>query len=76
MRRFGHVARSTGHAKTIMQGSVPGGRRRGRPKKHWDDNIKEWTELLLANILRLAEGKDGWRKIVITSVVPLQPLDG
>ena len=59
-----------------MQGTVPGGRRRGRPKKRWDDNIKEWTELPLAKILRLAEDKDGWRKIVKTSMVPLQPPNG
>ena len=59
-------------ANTITQGTVPGGRRRGRPKKCWHDNIKEWTELPLAKTLRLAEDKDGWRKIIKTSVVPLQ----
>ena len=57
-----------------MQGTVPGGRRRGRPKKFWHDSIKEWTELPLAKTLRLAEDKDGWRKIIKTSVVPLQPV--
>ena len=56
-----------------MQGTVPGGRRRGRPKKCWHDNIKEWTDLPLDKTLRLAEDKDGWRKIINTSVVPLQP---
>ena len=49
------------------------GKRRGRPKKCWHDNIKEWTELPLSKTLRLAEDKDGWRKIIKTSVVPLQP---
>ena len=72
-RWYGHVTRATGLANTIMQGTVPGGRRRGRPKKCWHDNIKEWTELPLAKTLRLAEDKDGWRKIIKTSVVPLQP---
>ena len=59
LRWYGHVTRSTGLAKTIMQGTVPSGRRRGRPKKCWHDNIKEWTELPLAKTLRLAEDKDG-----------------
>ena len=59
-----------------MQGTVPGGSRRGRPKKCWHDNIKEWTELPLTKTLRLAEDKDGWRKIIKTSVVPLQPPNG
>ena len=72
-RWYGHVTRATGLANTIMQGTVPGGRRRGRPKKCWHDNIKEWAELPLAKTLRLAEDKDGWRKIIKTSVVPLQP---
>ncbi|GFN94132.1 hypothetical protein PoB_002063800 [Plakobranchus ocellatus] len=38
--------------KTIMQGTVNGGRRRGRQKKRWDDNIREWTGLELRNTLR------------------------
>ena len=76
LRWYGYVTRATGLAKTIMQGIVPGGRRWGRPKKCWHDNIKEWTELPLARTLRLAEDKDGWRKIIKTSVVPLQPPNG
>ena len=43
LRCFGHVSRSTGLAKTILQGTVKGKRKRGRQKKRWEDNIKEWT---------------------------------
>ena len=73
LRWYGHATRATGLANTIMQGTVPGGRRRGRPKKCRHDNIKEWTKLPLTKTLRLAEDRDGWRKIIKTSVVPLQP---
>ena len=38
-----HVSRSSGLAKTILQGTVKGKRKRGRQKKRWEDNIKEWT---------------------------------
>ena len=38
---FGHVSRSSGLAKTILQGTVKGNRRRGRQKKRWEVNIKE-----------------------------------
>ena len=38
---YGHVSRSLGLAKTILQGTVKGGRRRGRQRKRWEDNIKE-----------------------------------
>ena len=43
LKWYGHVTRSTGLAKTILQGTVPGGRRKGRQKKKWEDNIREWT---------------------------------
>ena len=32
-------------AKSILQGTVKGGRRQGRQKKRWEDNIREWTDL-------------------------------
>ena len=37
---YGHVSRSSGLAKTILQGTVKGGRRQGRQRKRWEDNIK------------------------------------
>ena len=40
---FGHVIRGGGLAKTVLQGTVRGGRKRGRQKKKWEDNIAEWT---------------------------------
>ena len=43
-----HVSRSSGLAKTILQGTVKGGRRQGRHKKRWEDNIREWTGLEFA----------------------------
>ena len=36
---YGHVSRSSGLAKTILQGTVKGGRRQGRQRKRWEDNI-------------------------------------
>ena len=43
LRWFGHVLRSSGLAKTILQGKVKGKRRSGGQKKRWEDNIKGWT---------------------------------
>ena len=31
--------------KTTLQGTIRGARRRGRQRKRWEDNIKEWTGL-------------------------------
>ena len=41
LRWFGHVSMSSGLAKTILQGTVKGQRKRGRQKKRWEDNIKD-----------------------------------
>ena len=42
---YGHVSRSSGLDKTILQGTVKGERRQGRQRKRWEDNIREWTGL-------------------------------
>ena len=47
-RRYGHVSSSSGLAKTILQGTVKGGRRQGRQRKRWEDDIREWTGLEFA----------------------------
>ncbi|GFS16671.1 retrovirus-related Pol polyprotein LINE-1 [Elysia marginata] len=59
LKWYGHTTRSSGLAKTIMQGTVNGGRRRGRQKKRWED-IKEWTGLELRNTPRKAEDREEW----------------
>ena len=52
---YGHVSRSSGLAKTILQGTVKGGKRQGRQKKRWEDNIREWTGLEFAKSQRPVE---------------------
>ena len=65
----GHVTRSSGLAKTILQGTVQGVRRRGRQRKRWEDNIKEWTCLEWNIMLRKPENREEWRKLVVKSTV-------
>ena len=36
---YGLVSRSSGLAKTFLQGTVKGGRRQGGQRKRWEDNI-------------------------------------
>ena len=55
---FGHVSRSSGLAKTLLQGKVKGKRRRGRQKKRWEDNIKEWTGMDFVSSSTAAENRD------------------
>ena len=38
---YGYVSRSSCLAKTILQGTVKGGRRQGGQRRRWEDNIRE-----------------------------------
>ena len=74
LRWYGHISRSSGMAKTILQGTVKGARRRGRQKKRWEDNIKEWSGMGFGDSLRAVEDREGWKGIVATSsMVPRWP---
>ena len=74
LRWFGHVSRPSGLAKTILQGTVNGKRKRGRQKKRWEDNIKEWTGMDFASSTRAAENRSRWKRIFVNlSVVPRRP---
>ena len=52
---YGHVSRSSGLAKSILQGRVKGERRQGRQRKRWEYNIREWTGLDFAKSQRAGE---------------------
>ena len=58
LKWYGHVFRSSGLAKKILQGTVEGGRKQSRQKKRWADNIREWTGL---------ENREKWTKLVVKS---------
>ena len=62
---YGHVSYSSGLAKTILQGMVKGGRRQGRMRKRWEDNIMEWTGLEFTKSQRAVENREKWRKLVV-----------
>ena len=74
LRWYGYVSRSSGMAETILQGTVKRARRRGRQKKKWEDNIKEWTGMGFGDSLRAAEDREEWKGAVATSsAVPRRP---
>ena len=43
---------------TIVQGTVRGGRRQGRKRNRWEDNIREWTGLDFAKSQRAVENTE------------------
>jgi len=52
---YGHTMRKQGSflEKEIMQGTMPGACRRGRPRTAWVDNIKTWTGLTVEESVRI-----------------------
>ena len=71
---YGHVSRSSGLAKTILQGTMKGGRRQGRQRKRWEDNIREWTGLEFGKSQRVVENRGKWRLVAESFVVPQRHL--
>ena len=65
-KMVGHVSRSSGLAKTILQGTVKGKRRRGRQKKRHEGNIKEWTGIDFASSTRVAVNRTRWKGLLRT----------
>ena len=61
---YGHVSRSSGLAETILQGTVKRGRRQGRQRKRWEDNIREWTGLEFTKSQRAVKNREEQRKLV------------
>ena len=58
----GHVSCSSGLAENILHDTVKGERRRGRQKKRWEDNIREWTGPDFGKSQRAAENRGKWRE--------------
>ena len=58
LKWYGHVFCSSSLVKTILQGTAKGGRRQGRQKKRWKDNIREWTGLEFAKSQTAVENRE------------------
>jgi len=53
--------------KDIMLGTMPGTRRQGCQSRQWLDNITQWSERGLVDIVRLAEERNGYRRFVFVA---------
>ena len=48
-----------------MQGTVKGGRRQGRQRKRWENNIRDWTGQEFAKSKRAVENREKCTKLVV-----------
>ena len=68
---YGHLCRDHDCqiTKTVVEGYVEGRRRRGRPRKQYIDNIKQWTQLTTSQCVRAAEDRSRWKQLVSQAMV-------
>ena len=74
LRWLGYFSRSFGLATTIIHSERKKKKKRGRQKKRWADNIKEWTGMDFSSSAKTAKNRTKWKRIVAkSSVVPKRP---
>ena len=74
LRWFGHISRSSGLAKTILQGTVKGKRREVDRRRGGKTISRSGQEWIFASSTRAAEERTRWKGIVLkSSVVPQRP---
>jgi hypothetical protein len=63
---FGHICRMEDNrlVKCVVFGIMDGATRRGRPSREWLDDIKEWCQMDIHTLSRMARDRAQWRGIV------------
>jgi len=63
---FGHVCRMNNNRliKQTIFGMIDGAGIRGRPCREWLDDVRDWCEMDIHKLSRMAQERDEWRKMV------------
>ena len=63
LQYFGHVMRHDTFQKQIVTSKFDGKRARGRPRRTWLDDVKEWTGLGINKYSHIANDRKAWRTL-------------
>ena len=66
LRFFGHISRMEDErlVKNVMFGMMEGQTRRGRPSREWLDDIKEWCQMDIYSLSKMARDRRQWEEVV------------
>ena len=60
---FGHIIRANGLQRALLDGRTDKKRSRGRPRRMWTTDIREWTGLTYYQRIRKASDRCCWRSM-------------
>ena len=68
LQYFGHlIQRTDSLKKTLMLGNIEGGKRRGRERMRWLDDISDSIEMSLSELRKLVMDRETWCAAVLGS---------
>ena len=67
MKYSGHVTQHNSLEKDVMLGPMPGLKRQGGQRRQWLDDLCDWANMSLPQLVRAAEDRFSCRKLVHTA---------
>ena len=65
LQSFGHLMRRADSLeKTVMLGTIEGGRRRGRQRMRWLDGINDLMNMSLSKLLEFVIDREAWCAVI------------
>ncbi|KAH3866371.1 hypothetical protein DPMN_029434 [Dreissena polymorpha] len=64
---FGCVTRQVYKCNSVLHSTLKEGHRRGRNKKSWKGNVKEWTSLPIYELLSSTVNRSDWQSMSVSS---------